>query len=890
MFKKRLLKVGMWFIGSLFGLALLLTASLYVFKDEICGYVISEVNQHLKAKVKVDKIDIAFWGSFPNLSVDFNTVFIQDSYKNSTEKDTLLYTDRIRFKFNPVDIWNKNYQVKQIEVSPGKIHLKINQKGENNYDILKPTKTNETTKFNLQLEKVVLDKIRFSYNNKASGQFYSSFLKTVDLEGAFSEKQYSLHSKSELILTQVKSENVTLISNKPAAFDLTILVNQAANLVEIPSAVVYVANLPFHLRGKVTDKEIHFRIHAKNLALTDVANHFTHASINQVKEFKGAGNVQFDVAIDGNVKSTEAPEINCSFGIQNGTLIEPSKNLKINKLFLTGRYSNKNGKENEFLRLSDISFITPGGPFRGDLLITHFEAPIFDGTANGNVDLNIAHQLFSFPEIDSIGGNCDVNSLFSVQVFFQSSENQYDIRKCEGDITLNNVAFKFKKDKRFFNRVKGSVYLRNDEVGMDEISLHVGSSDLKMEGVFHNIIGYLRNENSLTASLNVSSSFIDIQDLSTETKAEQISDGKNWILPEDINGDISLKAGEIKYEKHRFKQFQSQLLINKRLMHFSDLNVQNANAAIRGNLDIEEKSPEIFTITTRLESENIEFKSLFREWNNFEQEVISEDNISGRAHVALSFSAPFDLKNGVMKNAIKSQIQLKISEGRLKNVSTFKLITQSLKTSPAKLIFKKNNIADFEKKLLDLTFETFENTLIIRNGQLEIPSMVIKSNALDLELYGTHRFDDQIDYHFAFDLRDVRKTKKEDEFGEIIDDQQGLKVFLRMYGNLDNPTIVWDKTAKKEQAQENREAAKKDAKSILKTEFGLFKNDTAIKTYQHTKAPKEELKIEFGPTKNLEVSGENSEETKKKKKDSKIGTTLKKWKEESEKEKKEEFE
>jgi hypothetical protein len=371
-----------------------------------------------------------------------------------------------------------------------------------------------------------------------------------------------------------------------------------------------------------------------------------------------------------------------------------------------------------------------------------------------------------------------------------------------------------------------------------------------------------------------------------ETKQEQIKDGKDWILPTTIMGNITLNANDIKYEKHHFKRFNSEMILGNRAIQFSNLTVQNANADVRGALTIEEKSPEVFTISTQLASDNIEFKALFKEWDNFEQTVISEDNIYGKVHVLLDFSAPFDLKTGVLKKAIKSQIQLKIIGGRLKNVSAFKSITESLKTSAAKYILRKNNINELEKKLLDLKFETLENTFVIQNGQLEIPKMIIHSNALDMELYGKHDFDNTIDYHFDFRFREIKTQKNQEEFGQIIDDNTGVRVFIHMYGNIDSPTIEWDQDAKKEQARENREAAKQDAKSILKTEFGMFKNDSTVKTYQPIKQQKEEIKMEFGPAKKEEPV----QDPKKVKKDSKFNNALKKMKEESEKEKKEEFE
>jgi hypothetical protein len=885
--KRRIIKIGAWFFGTLLGLFLLITGGLYFFKDDICGYVLTEVNKNLKVKISISRVDLAFWSSFPNLSVDMNDVFVQDSYKNSTKKDTLLFSERIRLKFNPLDIWNEKYNLKGIDVAAGTIQLKINENGVNNFDIFKEQKNKEASNFNLNLKKVLLEDVRFSYRNKASSQHYLTHLQELELEGAFSEQKFTLHSKSTFFINQAKSGSVTLISNKPAKFDVNILVNKKTEVFEIPKAILYVANLPFEFKGKVTPKNLNFNIHSKNLKLEDVANNLRHSSIQDITKFSGTGTVNFDVTIAGPISSGQAPEVNCSFGIHNGSLVEPSKGLKLKSIFLNGKYSNQGGKSKEFLGLSNISFSTIGGPFKGDLMLTRFDNPIYKGNAKGRLDLEVLQSLFSFQDIEKIGGQVDVKSDFNIQSDHRVDNTiEYTLKKCEGDLLLKNVNLQMKEDKRFFQKLNGAIYLRDNEIGIDKISLNVGSSDLLLNGIFKNVIGFLKKDELLETDVDISSNFIDIQDLSLETKQEQIKDGKDWILPTTIMGNITLNANDIKYEKHHFKRFNSEMILGNRAIQFSNLTVQNANADVRGALTIEEKSPEVFTISTQLASDNIEFKALFKEWNNFEQTVISEDNIYGKVHVLLDFSAPFDLKTGVLKKAIKSQIQLKIIGGRLKNVSAFKSITESLKTSAAKYILRKNNINELEKKLLDLKFETLENTFVIQNGQLEIPKMIIHSNALDMELYGKHDFDNTIDYHFDFRFREIKTQKNQEEFGQIIDDNTGVRVFIHMYGNIDSPTIEWDQDAKKEQARENREAAKQDAKSILKTEFGMFKNDSTVKTYQPIKQQKEEIKMEFGPAKKEEPV----QDPKKVKKDSKFNNALKKMKEESEKEKKEEFE
>lgn len=884
--RKRLLKITYWFFGIVLGICLLITGALYFFKDEICGYVVAGVNKHLKAQVSVSEVDLTFWGSFPNLSVDFNNVFIRDSYDKATVRDTLLYSDRIRLKFNPIDIWNEDYNVKSIEVEPGTVQLKVNRKGEVNYDIFKPSEDSTTTKFELKLEDVSMEKIRFSYVNKLTGQTYRTGIHEMDLTGDFTEKQFTMHATSSINVEKARSGNVTLISNKPVHFDLGILVDKEKDRFEINNALVYLSNLPFKVQGVVDPELIDFEVHSKDIQLADLVNNLSVAQADDIRKFDGTGKVFLDLFIKGKNDRTSVTDVKCDFGVNNGSLTEPIKHLKINNINLTGKYSNEGGHEKEFLRLSDIRFSTPGGPFSGNLLLTHFDEPNFEGNANGNISLSMMHALFHLPYVENVDGNLGLKTEFEVQSFVQPNESMdYSIRKCEGEVDLRNVNLKLVDDKRTFRSVNGSMYLRNDEAGIDQVSMKVGSSDLEFDGVFRNIVQYFQNEGNLNADVEIKGSFIDVQDLGTTSKEEKILDGRDFVIPNDIEGSVFMEVGEIKYEEHRFRKLLGNMLVKNRRLDFPSVSLRNADADVRGSLIIEERSPEIFHITTQVQSDNLQFKSLFKEWNNFHQEVIGENNIFGKAQAKVYFEAPFDLRSGVISRSIKSQVYLKITDGRLKNVDAFKSITESLKTNSARMVIGKDNIAGLEKKLLDLRFETLENTFTIENSQLVIPAMLIHTSALDIETSGTHTFDNRIDYRFAFRFRDLKDKSRMTEFGEEVDDGTGMKVYMRMHGTIDDPIIVWDKTSRKEQAKENREAEKETVKSMLKTEFGMFKGDSTVKTYQQKEGPKETLKIEFGPAK----TEDPIDQQKKPKKDSKIKNTLKSWKEESDKSKQEEI-
>ncbi len=868
---KRFLRILKWSTGILLSIFILITACLYLFKDKIIGIVVSEVNKTLNVPVAVKNVDLAFWGSFPNLSVDFNKVYIQDAFPNQKPKDTLLYSERIRLKFNPIDLWNKNYHVKAVQIYPGTLKVKINSKGEGNYNILKSDSTSKSEDFELKLKSIDVEDFRVSYSNKSNQQHYSTVISESEFSGDFSASNYRLMAEGEMLIKKAKSGQVTFIRNKTLDYNFGIDVNGEQGKVSLNQAIVNLSGLPFEINGYVNSDSVKFNVKSKNIGLEDLVNKLSVAAMNEVNKFNGSGDVSFNLDIEGSTTSEEALAVNCDFGISKGALTEPSQNLRIKDIQLEGKYSNNGGPEKEFLELKNMKFKTAGGPFRGNVRLMNFENPKINGKATGNVDLKVAHAVFHFPEVEKISGSTLINADFALQQ--NESTGSIEVNKCDGDVLMKSLRLKLKGDKRTFENINGNIFLRGNEAGINNASLRVGSTDLRLDGIFRNIFDYLNAKKRLETEVEIESNYLKVEDLGTTTKKEKVEGERIFVLPKDILGSINLTVGTLQYENHRFENILGKMNIQNHRLHFPQISLVNAEALISGALIIEERTPEIFTITTQVATKNLKFKPMFKEWDNFEQKVITSNNISGRAEADLYFFAPFDLRSGIVLKAIESKLNLKVYDGHLKNVPSFKDITESLKTNSGKLVLGKKNIDLLEEKLKDISFQTLENSIVIKNGIVNIPKMRIGSSALDMDVSGVHSFDNEIDYRFAFRLRDLMKTEKDSEFGEVIDDGTGIKIFMRMYGTLDNPIIEWDKTSRKEQAKQNREEAKQDAKSILKSEFGLFKNDTTVKEYHPQEMPKEELKIHFGP-----ATKEEFKEVQKEKKDSKLKKTLKNWK------------
>ena len=881
--KKRVFHIAKWTFGILFGIFLVISILIFAFKDKIIETTIAEINKNLEVPMEVGDVEFAFWSSFPNISVDLLNVEI----KSENTSTSLLKSKKFNLRFNPFDLLLGDYNLKQINVSEGELNLYVDSLGRDNYNIVKSTEDNEDTDFRLELQAVTLKSMHVSYLNEITHQEYQSNFEGVNLTGELSSDQFEMLTSGQILLHSAKSSGVTLIKNQEIDFNLKLEVDQKKLITNLPMAQIQIGGLPFNIDGKLDKDSLKFHIASNSIQLTDAVEKFSIDNDNQLKNLSGNGMLDFDLSIEGGTQTTDPIDIACSFSVKDGEIIEPSENIKLNNIQIEGHYTKKDSTLEELV-LTDVRFDSETGPFTGNLSVVDFENPKLKGFAKGTVNLNAAHRIFHLPEFDQVNGQLKVYCDFEA---VQNNNSDLQLKRCSGDVSIINSNFKLENDKRAFQEVNGNLKFTTRDVRVKHFSLKVDQSDLQLNGSFSNVFNYLYNSETLSMNLKVKGEQVLLEDLGSTTKEEKIADGKIFALPNNLKGSIGVSLGRVEYGGHHYEKLKGQMSIKNRRVDFSNLTLENSGSVVRGSLSIHEKTPENFELQTQLKSFNINVERAFQEWNNFYQDVIVSENISGRANLSMKLSADLTLDKGINYPSIDSEINLEINNGVLKNSLLMKDIAGSIKDSPAKLALGKKNLQLLENRLNEISFSSLKNKITIKNEEVIIPKMNISSSALNMNVSGTHNFSNQVDYRFDFKFRDLLTNDRDSEFGEIIDDGTGLRMFLKMTGNIYDPTLEWDREQQKQSAKEYRQEEKKQIKEMLKTEFGVFKNDTTIKEFKEEEAPKEEIKIDWNPTTGDEKEELDPEEKQPpKKKESKLKKALEKLKEQQKKDQEEEEE
>jgi len=589
--------------------------------------------------------------------------------------------------------------------------------------------------------------------------------------------------------------------------------------------------MPFKITGQVNSKLLDINIEGQDIKLDELTKSLLNNTLEAYNNYESYGNVNFIATIKGKMEKTQMPSIKAKFNIENGKIKSLEKNLSITNLSLEGRYQNKQPKHKELLEFKNVSLQLLESTISGSTKITDFKLPTFNGAIKGHIDLASFHEFFKFKTVEELTGIVDVNTKYSIQFTdIEYNPSQFDLENTNGNLSLKNVTFKSDRNPIKFNNITGDLLLKGNDAGTRNLSIKTNNSDLVLNGALKNLIPFIEGTGTLGLVASIESNKLDINEfLKSAPHNKKIVTQNQFELPNSLNLNLDLNVKELIWQTHNFKKIKGKLILVNQTVNVKHFSLQTLQGSVSGNLKLVNLLEKGNSIEGKIKLNGINVKLLFADWNNFSQTAITDQNLSGILSGDIDLLLFFDNYFTLIDDRMHAKTNFRINNGALTNMKTMQSITEFMRTNKALKLMLNKHIDQFETKLLNLKFEELSNTLEIKNRTLYIPKMTIKNNALDVNLSGWHDFDNNIDYHFSFRFRELKSNLNESEFGIIEDDGLGWSIFLNMAGLLNNPTYSIDKGEMKATFKENIAEEKQTIKSVLKSEFGLFKKDSTVK-------------------------------------------------------------
>lgn len=793
----------------------------YTYRDDMKQYALAEINKQLKTNIKVRSIRMDVFSHFPSASLNFDSVWVEDALHSKT---ALLEAQRISLGFNIFQLLRKEYTIREIHLSNGRVFAQTDKNGKHNYQIF--ASTNDTSTTILNLSKVTCKQITAIYRNAVSKQQYELLLDDAVLSIRSSNDIFDMNLTGDLFVQKIYATQTNWLKEKRVQVNTHITYNSKDELFKTNTPTMRIGNLQLSLDMSYQMKPkadfIDLRFAADRSDITGLLS-LLPFKMDFEKEWKGIGLLKLDGTVKGNIGAKETPAVSLKFDVDNGGLVQKKGDIELKKIAAKGTYSNQQGKHD--LRVSTCSFQTDYSKFSGKLAIEGNQDPRV--TADFELDAD-AKDLMQWLKQDllknasgSIKGNLQVDATMS-QLQKPATLTGQGI---QGAFTWQMEGVKLPIYKHTIDRLKGSAEI-GKRIALKDVNMQAAGMQMKIDGSIEQFSAWMVNKANLVLRMQVEADKIVITDWGVAPTSDNNSEQSTQAaLP--ILADIFVKASQLEYEKIKAQDVSLQIDLFNNQTNISIQSMKVFGGQVSGSTSIVENARG-YAMQNQLQCSKVQLKTMFEQCNEFNQQELTSKHLSGIISGNITMNANWDKQWNIDLSSIVSLIDLNVKEGSivdykpLQNLSRFAAVDD----------------------LKNLRFEELSNTIIIKNSMITIPSMEIKNNALNVMLSGTQSFSGNLDYRFRIKISELLRKKRNkpiNEFEEEDETGKGMYLYLLMTGTTDNPQIGYDKRGTGKKVKQDLNVEKETIKEVLRKEFGVEKSK-AIKEKQNNN---DELEFEI---------------------------------------------
>ena len=805
---KKIFKILSYFLLLLLFIVGAAIGLLYYKKDKIIGMIVQEVNKHLLTKVEVEAIDLTIWENFPHMSIVFKNVKIHESIPSSNK--LLLSAEKLGANLNILQLIEGKYVIKNVFARKGIASVRFDKNGIGNFNIIKqdslPQKgTNK--KFEIELNKIKLTNFEIIFNNEQKEQSFNFYNQESVVSIKHNEKLTDIDIEGKFAVHGITLSNNTFFKDKKLNLSASLSIdNEQKKIIIKPTSLVVEKSL-FELSGSfATDStaEIDLKIDGINTNINSLLSLLSKNIYDKVSMYKSKGDVYFKGEMKGSLANGNTPEIKVLFGCQNASFYYPGLKKSLQQTSFNGEYIQNDGINS--LTINEIKSSLDNKPITGEFKIQNFRDPILNFDISAELDAASILQVYPIKEIDFAKGNINLNFAFEGKLNDLKNEKGKKNINADGEITFKNMEFKMANKSLVYKNFNANLLFNKNDVSINEFDIQIGNSDVKLSGMFKNVIPFLLlKQEDLMIDASISGNHLDLDNLlanhqeNTDSKDEYKFGISPW-----LNLDLNCNYKSLTFRKFKTSNIKGDVKLGNGIVSSTGINVNIAggNFNLKGTLNA--SNPHNFKLISNIDAKNINFDSVFYMFEDFNQTFITQKQIQGKFTGNLALNLEFNEHLQIIPSSILADVTVKIANGRL------------IKFEPLQ---KLSRFVD-DEALKDIQFKEITNQFHVENEMITIPEMVIKSNLNTINISGTHSFKNELNYHLKISLKNYKKKNTTEEETAIENEKNngGTSLFLKVIGIPPNIKVAYDSKAVKEKIKEKLKEEKKEFLDLFKKE------------------------------------------------------------------------
>lgn len=846
---KLILRYLIWALVVFIFILSSLFAYIYINRNKIKEILIEEINSNVLVEIKVDDIEMSLFKNFPYISLIFHKLQIPEIVNGKALETNFIEADKVYLQFSIIDILKSNYTLRKIRLTNANCVMKYFEDNSNNFTFWKKDTIATEKEYFLQINSLISQNLNFHLIDKSLNLNLLLNSEYLKLAGNFQESKFRMDINSNFKIQHFMLEKDTIYTDFACEIEGYIDVDNIDETLILQNIKLINSNVPVFINGTLNYKNditIDLKAENKKSKLADLIKLLPANISTNFKDFTKKGNAEISLHLQGIFKNKVLPSLKANIIVDNASLSLKKDDIKIEDLNFDLSFYCPNLMHVEISEIKSKKFTAKinNRPMSGDFSIKNFINSNVNLNLIANLNLNDIIKLSKNEFIEKAEGEVEVSLKFSSLINNISKINAKDFlqSKSSGFIKTKNTRIKLKNNSNeiLINNLFSEF---NDKyLEINNLDVETCNSDFVFSGKIDNFFPFIIvQDQKLNVGGTLKSKKLDTNcflTANTSTNKKKEEETKFIQFPKFLELDVTTDVKDLVFNTFSAKNLKGNLRLNNQLLLLRNIEMQTMEGRVEADIFLDTRNDKKFDLRVLTNLENVSVSKIFDDFENFGQTSLTSKNLSGKISGTVHASASWDYYFNIDKSSISVVSDLKLEQGNIRNYEPIAGLEGFIK----------------HRNFRDINFETLNNQILIQNQEIIIPVMNIKSSAMNFELSGKHKFNNEIDYNISVlisELRnrraEVQKPKAEDEYGYIIetDERRNTTWSFKVTGTVDNPKFVpIDLRAVKSNVKQEIKTETVKIRELIINEFKKS-NDSSAKIIYHQEGEKPKLFIEW---------------------------------------------
>ncbi len=782
--------------------------------DDVQEYTMDLINDQLDTKVSVGEAGISIFRKFPNASVFFNDVTVWSGHRfdraafEHFSPDTLFAADRLYLQFNLLDLIRKKFSIRSLEAREGSLRILIDGNGNGNF-LVQNEKDSQGSSRAIEMKGVTVRDLNVLYMNIAKEISSEVLVEEISLEGNFGNRDYMLKAGGDAYVENIINHGVYYLSQQDVSTNVFLEVSN--NHFVISRGEIMIGDLAAVITGEFlldknvgADLDLHFSGDKIDI---EWATRIL-ASRNNSPGITGKGSINLAVDVKGLTSPTLTPHITAAFSTKNASLQSDQFPLGIKSLSANGTYTNGSlmSVRSTVIDLNYFSARMGDSDISGAIMLKDLLHPSFNLLLKGDLHASDLDPFLSELPLRIKKGTINPDLRITGNISDLSDSSRSISFDPAGTLAVNNISFLLTERDLLFSEFNGDIAV--DPVQLKaSLAGYMNDTDLDVEAVLRNPLVAFSSDPIFDIRGSLYSSNVNIDQLIKDMKrpgniTEQVA------FPDNLTLGLDFKFDRITRGDLHTKEISGTCSYNYPGLTIDPLYMETMNGSISSRIALFDLHLTEYQLNMSSSFSNLEIRDVFRSFNNFGQDFLTEKNIAGSISGTSEFLSSLNNDFSINTRDIVSENSFIIKDGELNDFQPLIEVSKFLKID----------------KMDHVRFSNISNTILINNNMITIPGMDIRSNALNIQASGQHSFDKTYEYHLATKLSELlfskAKSNPDKEFNIALDKEDNRTIFLVLFDEGDGMQIEFDEEKALKKIREDLRNEKQELKDVLRREFG----------------------------------------------------------------------